>query len=156
MKERNEMGRGSSRINADRSYRAVAWIVTVAVLAHLVVNVLHGRAHTDLRVGLSNWQQIYVIAVILLAPLVALILSWTRYIKAGLWLLLVTMLGSLIFGICYHYIIISNDHVAHLPPGEARGLFRVTALLLVVTEIVGVAVAAVAIRTLLRKHDAHA
>ncbi len=150
------MGRGSSRINADRSYRAIAWAVTVAVLAHLAVNLLHGRAHTELRVGLSSWQQLYVLAVILLAPLAALILSWTRYIKAGLWLLLVTMLGSLVFGICYHYIIISNDHVAHLPPGEARGLFRVTALLLVVTEIIGVAVAAVAIRTLLRKHDAHA
>ena len=150
------MSRRSSRINVDRSYRPVAWLVTVAVLAHLVVNVLHGRAHTELGVGLSNWQQFYVLAVILLAPLVALILSWTRYIKAGLWLLLGAMLGSLIFGICYHYIIISNDHVAHLPPGEARSLFRVTALLLGVTEIVGVAVAAIAIRTLLRRPDAHA
>jgi hypothetical protein len=148
---KKEKSRGSSRINA---YRPVALAVTVAVLAHLVVNVLHGRAHTELAVGLSSWQQFYVVAVILLAPLVALILSWTRYIKAGLWLLLAAMLGSLIFGICYHYIIISNDHVAHLPPGEARGLFRITALLLAVTEIVGVAVAAIAIRTLLRKHDA--
>src|SRR6185295_12509863 len=138
------------------SYRSVAWIVTVVVLAHLVVNVLHGRAHTELAVELSSWQQFFVIAVILLAPLVALVLSWTRYIKAGSWLLLGAMLGSLIFGICYHYIIISNDHVAHLPPGEARYLFRVTALLLVVTEIVGVAVAAIAIQTLQRKHDAHA
>ena len=138
------------------SYRTVAWLVTIAVLAHLVVNVLHGRAHTELAVGLSSWQQFFVIAVILLAPLVALVLSWTRYIKAGLWLLLAAMLGSLIFGICYHYIIISNDHVAHLPPGAARGTFRVTALLLAVTEIVGVAVAAIAIQTLLKKHDAHA
>ena len=138
------------------SYRTVAWLVTIAVLAHLVVNVLHGRAHTELAVGLSSWQQFFVIAVILLAPLVALVLSWTRHIKAGLWLLLAAMLGSLIFGICYHYIIISNDHVAHLPPGEARYLFRVTALLLAVTEIAGVAVAAIAIQTLQRKHDAHA
>lgn len=144
------MKRGSS------SYRSVAGVVTIVVLAHLVVNVLHGRAHTELAVGLSSWQQFFVVAVILLAPLVALILAWTRYRRAGLWLLLGAMLGSLIFGICYHYIIISNDHVAHLPPGEARGLFRVTALLLVVTEIVSVAVAAIAIQTLLRKHDAHA
>jgi hypothetical protein len=59
------------------------------------------------------------------------------------------MLGSLIFGICYHYVVISPDHVAHLPPGEARGVFRITALLLVITETVGVAVAAWA----LRKHS---
>jgi hypothetical protein len=56
--------------------------------------------------------------------------------------LLVSMLGSLIFGICYHYIIISPDHVAHLPPGEARFTFRITALLLVIIETIGVLVAA--------------
>jgi hypothetical protein len=53
----------------------------------------------------------------------------------------VSMLGSLIFGFCYHYVIISPDHVAHLPAGEARGLFRVTALLLMITEAFGVVVA---------------
>src|ERR1043165_9661672 len=45
------------------------------------------------------------------------------------------MLGALIFGACYHYLIISPDHVAHLPPGDARSLFRTTALLLEITEI---------------------
>ena len=120
--------------------------VTIAVLAHLVVTVLHGQAHTRLGVGLSNWQQAYVLAVIVLAPLVALVLSLTRYARAGVWLLLASMLGSLIFGACYHYLIISPDHVAHLPPGDARGLFRVTALLLLVTESFGVVVAAMLLR----------
>jgi hypothetical protein len=73
---------------------------------------------------------------------VALVLSFTRYVRAGLWLLLASMLGSLIFGACYHYIIISPDHVAHLPAGEARSLFRVTAVLLLITETFGVIVAA--------------
>src|SRR3954466_4799400 len=105
------------------------WVV-VAVMAHFIVVLLHGQAHTSLGVGLSNWQQIYVFAVILLAPFVALGLSFTRYAVAGLWLLFASMLGALIFGGVYHCVIISNDHVAHLPAGEARGLFRVTALLL--------------------------
>ena len=52
-----------------------------------------------------------------------------------------------IFGLFYHYIIISPDHVAHLPAGEARGLFRVTAVLLLITEAFGVVVAAMAHRT---------
>ncbi len=125
--------------------------MTIAVLAHLVVVVLHGQAHTRLGVGLSNWQQAYVLAVILLAPLVALVLSFTRYARAGVWLLLASMLGSLIFGACYHYVIISPDHVTHLPPGDARGLFRVTALLLLVTEVFGVVVAAMLLRTALRR-----
>ena len=115
--------------------------LTAVVLGHLIVNIVHGQAHTRLGVGLSNWQQIYVITVILLAPLVALALSFTRYARAALWLLLVSMLGALIFGLCYHYVIISPDHVAHLPLGDARGLFRVTAVLLLVTEALGVAVA---------------
>ena len=57
------------------------------------------------------------------------------------------MLGSLIFGFLYHYIIISPDHVAHLPAGDARGLFRATALLLLITEALGVAVAGLALRS---------
>lgn len=120
--------------------------VTITVIAHLIVNLLHGRAHTELGVGLTSFQQFYVIAVILLAPLIALVLSWTRRARTGLWLLFASMLGSLIFGACYHYIIVSSDHVAHLPPGDARGLFRITALLLLITEAVGVVLAAIAVR----------
>lgn len=120
--------------------------LTAVVLAHLIVNIVHGQAHTRLGVGLSNWQQIYVVTVILLAPLVALALSFTRYARAALWLLLVSMLGALIFGLCYHYLIISPDHVAHLPAGDARGLFRMTALLLLITEVFGVSVAAIVLR----------
>ena len=122
-----------------------AW-VTIAVIVHLIVSLIHGQAHTRLGVGLSDWQQLYVLAVIVLAPLVALALSFTRFLRAGLWLLLASMLGSLIFGACYHYLIISPDHVAHLPSGDARGLFRVTAVLLLITETFGVVVAATALR----------
>jgi len=129
------------------------WAATLVILAHLAFNLLHGRAHTELGVGLTSWQQFYVITVILLAPIVALFLSWTRYVRAGVWLLLGSMLGSLIFGLCYHYIIVSNDHVSHLPLGEARGLFRVTALLLLITEALGVIVAAIAVRKFFKQDE---
>jgi hypothetical protein len=124
------------------------WLVTIVVLAHLAVSLLHGRAHRELGVGLTSFQNVYVITVILLAPLVALILSWTRYARAGLLLLFVSMLGSLVFGFCYHYVIVSSDHVAHLPPGDARGAFRMTALLLLITEALGVIAALLALRKL--------
>ncbi|HZM98218.1 MAG TPA: hypothetical protein VFB70_02440 [Pyrinomonadaceae bacterium] len=141
MLDKTSSERMRSRVN-----HRIAWVVTLAVLAHLVVVVLHGQAHTRLAIELASWQQVYVIIVILLAPLVALVLSWTRYVRTGVWLLLGSMLGALIFGAVYHYIIISEDHVAHLPPGDARGLFRITALLLLVTETVGVIVAAMMAR----------
>jgi hypothetical protein len=128
-----------------RIYNFRVW-VTIAVLAHLIVTMINGQSHTRLNVGLSDWQNVYVLAIVVVAPLVALVLSFTRYLRVGLWLLLASMLGSLIFGICYHYIIISPDHVAHLPPGEARGLFRLTAVLLLITEAFGVVVAALGLR----------
>jgi cytochrome bd-type quinol oxidase subunit 2 len=121
-------------------YSQIAWVV-LAVVAHLIVVVLHGQAHTSLDVGLSNWQNMYVLTVVVVAPLIALVLAFTRYARAGLWLLFVSMFGSLIFGACYHYLIISPDHVDHLPSGDSRGLFRTTALLLLITEAFGVGVA---------------
>ena len=122
------------------SKRKLIILSSMAVLAHLVVSVVHGRAHESLRVGLSNWQNFYVMTVIVLAPLVAMILIWTRYADPGLVLLILSMAGSLIFGVAYHYVVISPDHVSHLPPGDAQDLFRTTALLLVLTELFGLLV----------------
>lgn len=126
--------------------RSIVLLSTVAVLAHLVVSTIHGRAHEGLGVGLSNWQNIYVLTVIVIAPLIAMVLIWTRLARPGLVLLVISMAGSLIFGVAYHYIVISPDHVSHLPPGEAQGLFRTTALLLVLTELFGVVVGLWALR----------
>jgi len=127
-----------------------AW-VAIAVVAHLIVNLAHGHAHTRLGVGLNAFQTLYVFGVILIAPLVALVLSFTRLARAGAWLLLVSMLGSLIFGVLYHYVIVSPDNVAYLPVGSARDLFRISAMLLFVTEAFGIIIAAVEIRKLSRR-----
>ena len=119
---------------------------TVAVLAHLIISLLHGRTHTELGVGLNSWQQTYVIVVILVAPLVALALVWSRHSRLGLLLLVASMAGSLVFGAYFHYVAISPDHVSHLPPGDAQGMFRVTAMLLAVTEILGLVVGLLGLR----------
>ena len=123
-------------------------LATVAIVAHLIVNLLHGRAHTELSVGLNEWQQIYVVVVILCAPLIAGILLWLPYARLGLLLLVVSMAGSLVFGVYFHYVAISTDHVSHLPTGDAQGLFRITALLLVLTEAFGVIVGLLGLRRL--------
>jgi len=120
--------------------RKIVLLSTVAVLAHLVVSMVHGRAHERLAVGLSNWQNLYVLIVIVIAPLIAMVLTWTRLARIGFLLLVISMAGSLVFGVAYHYVVISLDHVSHLPPGDAQGLFRTTALLLVLTELFGILV----------------
>src|SRR5215510_9899815 len=122
-----------------KARRNIVLLSVLAVLAHLVVSMVHGRAHGQLAVGLSNWQNLYVLIVIVVAPLLAMVLIWTRLARIGLLLLVISMAGSLIFGIAYHYVVISPDHVSHLPPGDAQGLFRTTALLLALTELFGIA-----------------
>ena len=119
---------------------------TIAVLAHLAVSFVHGSAHQQLGVGLSTWQNSYVLIVITLGPLIALALVWMRRARAGFALLAISMAGSLIFGGYFHYIGISPDHVSHLPPGDAQGMFRTTAVLLLVTEVFGTVVGVLGIR----------
>jgi len=99
--------------------------------------VVHGGAHKELGVELNAWQTIYVTVVILVAPLVAAVLLWTQRARLGFLLLVLSMFGSLIFGVYYHYVAVSPDYVSHLPPGDAQGLFRTTALLLLLTELLG-------------------
>ena len=121
-------------------------LITIAVLAHLIVSILHGYAHMELAVHLSQWQTAYVFVVITAAPLVSLALLWLRKIRLGLLLFAMSMAGSLVFGVYYHYIAISPDHVSHLPSGDSQGLFRLTAFLLGLTEGFGFTIALLGFR----------
>ncbi|HVO27630.1 MAG TPA: hypothetical protein VMW56_28815 [Candidatus Margulisiibacteriota bacterium] len=117
--------------------RSVAIAGTTAVLVHGVIAVLHGAAHTDLGIQMTAAENAFINVVIVAAPVVAAMALWTRFMRAGAILLAVSMAGSLLFGAYHHYAVISPDHVAHLPAGNLQGLFRLTALLLVVSEAAG-------------------
>ena len=115
-------------------------LITALVLIHFGVVALHGRAHAELGVELNLFQQSFAAIVIVAAPLVAGALLWTERWRGGLVLLCGALGGSLLFGVYHHYILISPDHVAHLPDGGAQGLFRSTALLMALTELGGLAI----------------
>lgn len=119
----------------------IALVGTVAVLIHAVIVLLHGIAHSGLGIELSAWQETYAAIVIVVAPVVAAAVLWTRHARLGLLLLAASMAGSLLFGLYHHYLAVSPDHVSHLPPGEAQGLFRLTALLMAISEVGAVMVA---------------
>jgi membrane-associated PAP2 superfamily phosphatase len=51
--------------------------VTAIVVAHLLVNIAHGLAHRELRVGLDPPASIFVTVVVLVSPLLAMALVWT-------------------------------------------------------------------------------
>ena len=130
---------GSQMNTAAGSSRNSAALATGIVLLHLAIATLHGNAHDSLGVGLSPWQNAYVWIVIVAAPLVAAVMVWTPYRRAGALLLGVSMLGALLFGLYFHFVGVSNDHVSHLPEGDARGLFITTAILLMPVEAAGAA-----------------
>jgi hypothetical protein len=97
----------------------VRWLATLAVVSHGAVVWFHKAAHKDLGVGLDYaWERIFVDVVILGAPVVALVLIWTPLKRCGYLTLALSMAGALVFGVYHHYMAISPDHVAHLPPGE--------------------------------------
>ena len=115
---------------------------TLAVVIHAVIAALHGAAHGDLGIQMTAAENAFINMVIVAAPVVAAILLWTRLAHAGAVLMVIAMAGSLLFGAYHHYVAISPDHVAHLPPGNLQGLFRTTAVLLVVSEALGIGVGA--------------
>ncbi|MGH9904991.1 MAG: hypothetical protein ACRD8U_05320 [Pyrinomonadaceae bacterium] len=122
------------------SNRMVAWVGSVVVLLHAVINIAHAVAHRELGITLSGWQTGFIAIVIAVGPIAAAVLLWTSRSRLGAWVLGGSMTGSLLFGTYYHYIAISLDHVEHLPPGSQQALFRWTALLLVISETLGLAV----------------
>jgi hypothetical protein len=56
---------------------------TAMVVAHLLVNIVHGLAHGELRVGLAPVASIFVIVVVLVFPLIAMGLLWTVKKRLG-------------------------------------------------------------------------
>ncbi len=110
---------------------------TAIVVAHLLVNIVHGLAHRELRVGLAPLASIFVIVVVLVFPLIATGLLWTAKKRRGLILLSLSMFGSLLFGLYHHFLAVSPDHIHSQPSGGWGTTFILTAYLLLITEAIG-------------------
>ena len=122
------------------------WPVTIFVVAHLAVGVIHTLAHEGLGVGLTRFQEVFVNGVYVGLPVLAAVLVWTRLARLGVVLLLASITASLVFGVWYHFVFVSPDHVAHLPEGPQRLIFRATAVLMTLVDVGGVWLAAVLAR----------
>jgi hypothetical protein len=110
---------------------------TAIVVAHLLVNIVHGLAHRELRVGLAPPASIFVVVVVLVFPLIAMALLWTAEKRLGLILLSLSMFGSLLFGLYHHFLAVSPDHIHSQPSGGLGTTFVLTAYLLLITEAIG-------------------
>ena len=126
--------------------------IAVLVAIHLAVAVWHGNAHTALAIALPPEKNAFVFIVILIAPLVAVSLMWTRYVLVGVWMILLSMLGALIFGAYHHYVVVSPDNIGHLPHGsaDAQSTFIASAAALALLELASALYGAFYLRLLLR------
>ena len=95
-------------------------LASALVLLHFAGNVWHGDAHATLAISLPDWKSAYVAVVIVVAPLVGGALLWTRFVTLGAWIVGLSMVGSVLFGVYHHYVMISIDNVNHLPEGTAE------------------------------------
>jgi hypothetical protein len=126
--------------------------IAVLVAIHLAVTVWHGNAHTALAIALPPEKNAFVFIVILIAPLVAASLVWTRYVLVGLWMIVLSMLGALLFGVYHHYLMVSPDNIGHLPHGsaDAQSTFIASAAALALLELATALCGASYLRSLLR------
>jgi F0F1-type ATP synthase membrane subunit a len=106
-----------------------------AVLAHLVISMIHGTAHGGARIPMSLAANLFVFVVILAGPVVGLAYSW-RTERTGSLIVALTMAGSLVFGFVNHFVLDSPDHVSHVD-ARWRMIFATTAVLLTITEMLG-------------------
>lgn len=115
-----------------------AYLATAVVVLSVAVSLLHTASHAGQHVmSLPGWQLAYIAVVIYAAPVVAAVLLWTRYRLAGAWLLAASMAGSFVFGLVFHFLVSGPDNVFTLLPGAWRTVFQVTAMLLLMLQILG-------------------
>ena len=128
---------------SDRNSRTLKLTTLVLVGFHFLIVVLHSIAHEVLSVKATAAQLAFIVPVIIVAPLAAGLML-PKFEKAGAVVLLMSMLGSFVFGLYYHFIADTHDHVRHvarLQPAVWSAMFQITAYLLLASEALGVAVA---------------
>jgi hypothetical protein len=116
------------------------------IVLHAVVLLGHDIAHRDLGIVLKPWQWAYAYAVIVAAPIAAGVAILARRDGFGFALLAGSMAGALVFTVLHHYVLVSPDHVGHLPAVGDASLFRMTAAALAGLEAAGVLIGARGLR----------
>jgi hypothetical protein len=87
---------------------------------------------------MNAWQSVYILIVITVLPLISAVMLWRSRTTSGFVLLLASMLGSLLFGGYYHFVAVGADNVSSLGVHAWARPFQATAVLLAMTEAVGV------------------
>jgi len=114
--------------------RKLYWYATLVVLAHAVVVLWHLELLARLGSALKP-EQVPLFAILAnLIPVVAVILLWAHFPKVGAWLLLFLAVPLAIGGYS-HFLSPGSDNVFRMAAGELTLAFRLSAVLLLVLEL---------------------
>jgi glucan phosphoethanolaminetransferase (alkaline phosphatase superfamily) len=107
------------------------------IVVYTAVSFVHGNAHEHLAIGLSSFQQAFVAIFVLILPLIAAILLFTRWRRVAGALLAGSMAADFFFGIYNHFLLAGHDNFFETSAAGWGSAFRWTVLLLAVTEALG-------------------
>lgn len=111
---------------------------SIVVWTHLAVVLAHAAAHGALRVGVPTAADgVFILAAVYVGPLVSLVLLRGDHRRSASATLALSMAGALAYGVAYHYLLSTPDHVSHAPATGWGGAFRATALAIAVLEAAG-------------------
>ena len=115
----------------------VAWLVAL----HVVVALAHGAAHLALAVVPPAVDDIFIVVVIGLAPVMTLPFV-LRGNRVGMGVLALALAASWLYGAINHFFVSGADHVRGLDAGAWQATFTITAAGLFVLEAMGTLLAA--------------
>jgi hypothetical protein len=117
-----------------------ARFAVIVVLSHLAAATLHGAAHGVLRVSAGGAVGVLVVAAaVYVGPLLALVaLHRGRRVTAGV-VLSISMSAALVYGLTFHYLLHTPDHVLFAPAGPWGDVFGASAAVIAVLEACGLA-----------------
>lgn len=119
------------------------------VFAHLAVVLVHSVGHSELQIVPETADAVFIVSVIMVAPVAALAILWFHRLTAA-GVLAVAMVASFAYGLEGHFLGSGPDHVAVLESNPWTLLFVATAALLGALELLAVLVAALLFREAVR------
>lgn len=105
-------------------------------LVHVVVQLAHGYGHIAADVPNTAVQQVFILIVIVVLPLVAVFVAFRKNVRLGALLFATSMLASFCFGYLLHFVIDSPDLHSNVV-GEHESIFFHSALNLALIEAIG-------------------
>jgi hypothetical protein len=128
-------------MRASETLSNAARFALATIILHVAVVILHAAAHQALGINASPAQLLFIVTIIMIGPPLAGVLLWKRRDIFGPIALTLLMAGAFVFGVYNHFILFSPDYVSHVSntkPGGWAVVFQATAILLAVTEGLGV------------------